>query len=218
MKHRLKWHRRAARVSTLALATALAAGGCGNLTVGGFGEVTVAVASDASEPAPGPSAAPRMALLESVPSTSPARSSHEVEGHVEADFMLFLVSEGGAPLRLGTDMIEVRVELGALGELDAVDAQPVPATRYRELQIVFTDIRAEVQGLVVGGVEVPEVRVELDDVSLLVTRPINVDVPDGGAVELLVDLNALAWIQAVDPVLLTVDEQVFADLVSVVVR
>ena len=37
-------------------------------------------------------------------------------------------------------------------------------------------------------------------------------------VELLVDLNAASWLQAVDPLRGTVDAQIFADLVSVIIR
>jgi hypothetical protein len=195
---------------------------CGNVTVGGFGDVTVAVSGDEPDPAPQP--APQMALASPTPQqeraaplASPLLTSHQVEGHVELDFMLFLVSETGSTLRLGEDLIEVRVDVRGEADIEAVDRQLVTATRYDEMQIVFTDIRAEVEGLVIDGILVPEVRVELDDVSLLVVRPLDLDVAPGESVTLTIELNSLAWLQAVDPILGTVDEMVFASLIDLVI-
>ena len=65
---------------------------------------------------------------------------------------------------------------------------------------------------------VGEVRVELEDVALVVTRPLNLDVGDGESVFLLIDLNANTWLQAVDPVLRVINEEVFANAVAVAVR
>ncbi len=203
--------RRARLLGVMALATFGSA--CGNLTAGGFGEVTVAVSGDFAEPSPASRAGPQMAVLD-----APARSDHEVEGEVEVEMLLFLVSETQGAVPLGGEPVRVRVDVRGRGELDAVDRALVPAARYDELQIIFTDIEAEVQGLVINGVPVERVEVEIEDVSLPVSRAIDLQVDEGGMVDLLVDLNALAWLQAVDPVLGTVDESVFAALVSVVVR
>ena len=65
---------------------------------------------------------------------------------------------------------------------------------------------------------VGEVRVELEDVALVVTRPLNLGVGDGESVFLLIDLNANTWLQAVDPVLGVINEEVFANAVAVAVR
>ncbi len=65
---------------------------------------------------------------------------------------------------------------------------------------------------------VGEVRVELEDVALVVTRPLNLDVGDGESVFLLIDLNANTWLQAVDPVPGVINEEVFANAVAVAVR
>jgi hypothetical protein len=65
---------------------------------------------------------------------------------------------------------------------------------------------------------VGEVRVELEDVALVVTRPLNLDVGDGESVFLLIDLDANTWLQAVDPVLGVINEEVFANAVAVAVR
>jgi hypothetical protein len=207
------------RRSGVALAALVAlTGGCGNLTAGGIGEATVVVSGDAD---PVVQAALQAALLPS----APAASSHEEEddeapeGEVEVELELYLVSEAGDPIRLGFDEIRVRVDLGGETEADAVRWN-VPATRYTELLVIFTEIEAEVDaGLIINGVEVTgEIDVDLEDVTLPVTRAIDLDIADGSNVELVVDLNAPAWLQAVDPLTGLVDESVFAALVDVAVR
>jgi hypothetical protein len=206
------------RALALAMVLGLGVSGCGNLTAGGFGDVTVAVSGDDPGPAAAARPAPQMALLASTAPSSPATVTAGVEGHVDADFMLLLVAESGAVVQLGADAIEVRVDIRGESEFEAVDRQVVEATLYTELQIVFTDIRAEVQGLVIDGMPVPEVHVELDGVSLPVSRPIDLDVAPGQSARLTVDLNSLSWLEAVDPLLGTVDEAVFAALIDVVVE
>lgn len=188
---------------------------CGNVTAGGFtGEATIVVSGDADTLAavsPAPVGTARV--------SEPLRSSHEdAEGEIEVEFLAFLVTEGGSPLQLGTEEIRVRVDLRGRAEADVVDRQQIPATRYTEMRLVFTDIDAEVQGLIIDGQLVTEVHVELEDLSLLVTRPLDLDVTPGSSWELVVDLNTLAWLDAVDPLTGGVDESVFADLINVAVR
>jgi hypothetical protein len=205
-------------VALWALVALTAAGGCGNLTAGGIGEATVVVSGDADPVLQVPLQA---ALLPSVP----AATSHEEEdddapeGEVEVEMELYLVSEAGDPIRLGFDEIRVRVDLGGETEADAVRWN-VPATRYIELLVIFTEIEAEVDaGLIINGEEVTgAIDVDLEDVTLPVSRAIDLDIADGASVEVVLDLNAPAWLQAVDPATGLVDESVFAALVDVAVR
>jgi len=202
----------------------LGATACGNLTAGGFGEATVAVSGDQPEAAAAPQPAPGMEPQDSLAASpsGPSQSSDEndPEGEVEVEFRLFLVTEAGNALALGDDQLRVRVDLQGRNEADAVDRQRIPATRYSELQIVFTEIDVEVEsGLVIGGVEIVGlVEVEIEDITLLVTRQIDLDVDIEESVELVIDLNAPAWLAALDPLTLTVDEAVFASLIDVAVR
>lgn len=208
---------------TLCLLTAaIVSSGCGNLTMGGFGDATVVVSGDAPDAAAALAAAPTQATPTpggSLPGgLLPTSGEEQPEGEVQVTFMLYLVAESGAELQLGEE-IEVRVDLQGVSEADVV-REAVPADTYTELRIVFLDIKAEVDaGLVIGGVPVTgEVRVEFDDITLPVSKPIDLEVIAGGAVEIVIDLNAPAWLQAVDPVAATVDAQVFADLVAAVTR
>lgn len=206
---------------TLTACTTVLASGCGNLVAGGFeGEIVVALSGDApdSQSAPlGMSLSP-----ESEPSGAPPlRSSHsgKPEGEVEVEFRLFLEDSEGRVVALSDDDIRVRVDLRGRQDLDVV-RKMVPATRYTALQIVFTEIRVEVDsGLIIDGVPVlGEIEVKLDHLSLTVTRPLELEIAPEATVELLVDLNAANWLAAVDPVLLTVSASVFANMISVIVR
>jgi len=194
--------------------------GCGNLTAGGFAEVTVAVSGDlggsslgAPMGAGSSPSAPTPALAE-----QPARSSHEVQGEIELEFTLHLVSDDGIVLQLGDGDLEIEVDLRGETEIDAIDRQMVPANRYTQLRIVFTEVHVEAQGLVIDGVPVPALDVEIEDASVLATREVELRLDEGGFARLVVDMNALAWIQAVDPITQTVDESVFASLIDVVIE
>lgn len=202
--------------SALALSILMAIG-CGNVTVGGlYGDATVVVSGDADTLSLTTALAPPTST--SLLAVGPATADGDVEGEVEVEFLAILVTASGATVELGRDPARVKVDLRGRNELDAVDRQIIPATLYTELRLVFTDIDAEVQGLVIDGTPVPEVRVELEDVSLLVSRPVDLDVGPGDSVELVVDLNTPAWLSAVDPLTGTVNQAVFQELLDVVVR
>jgi hypothetical protein len=213
---------------TLVAGTALvfaAAGllaGCGNLTAGGVGEIGVSVSGDSQSPTPAMTAAGAGASLAARPSLTIAApwaaEEEQLEGQLEIEFLLFLVSAEGSSLQLGEEL-EARVDLSGRSEADVVE-ESVPAGRYEELQIVFTSIEAQVdKGLVIDGVEVTgPIRVDLEDLTLSVARPIDITVEDGSRVALVIDLNSAAWLQGVDPANGTVDESFFASLVDVVVR
>ena len=215
MNRSMRMHR-AARASWPAALLALATSACGNLTAGGFGEVSVGVAGDRDETSPAPASRPAAAVL-AAPASSPQPTSHQLEGEIEVEFLLYLVSEAGTPLQLGDGELEIEVELSGESELDAIEQQRVPSGLYPELHIVFHEIEAHVRGLVVDGIPIPLVDVDIDG-ALEVTRTIDLDVLDGSSIRLVVDLNALTWIDAVDPVTLTVDPQLVAALIDVVVE
>ena len=138
---------------------------------------------------------------------------------MRAEFFINLVAASGDEVSMSEDQIRIRVDVQGRQELD-VAVQAVPATLYTQIRIIFTDIRVEVaSGLIIDGVPVVgEVEVELKDVALVVTRPLNLDIGDGESVFLLIDLNANTWLQAVDPVLGVIMKEVFANAVSVRVR
>jgi hypothetical protein len=192
---------------------AWSASACGNLTAGGFGEVSVGVSGDAESgaaPVTGPAASPAAA--------GPlARTSHALEGEIEVELSLHLVSETGGVIQLGVGDLEIEVELSGESETDAIDRQLIPVGRYPELRLTFSEIEVQVQGLVVDGIPVPTVSVEIDDPPLVVTRPIGLEVLEGDGVRLVVDLNAPTWVGLVNPLTLTVDAAAVAALIDVAV-
>ena len=205
--------RRIRRAAAVALSLTLAA--CGNFTPGGFSRVSVGVSGDAEDPAPvsGTSA------MTAAGAPAAADGDGAPEGELRAEFDLFLVSQDDRVTQLNQDIVRVRVDLRGREEIEAVE-RLVEAGTYTELRIVFRAIRAEVDsGLVIDGVPViGEVRVELEDLGLEVSRPLGLTLAEGDRADLLVDLNAAAWLQAVDPSTRLVDPSVFGTLIDVVVR
>jgi hypothetical protein len=201
---------------------------CGNITVGGFQNVTVDVSGNAPEttqPITFTSPAALSVTEGPRPSDYPAEAAEEAdgeeeaEGEVEIDVRLALVTEAGNVELLGRDDIRIRLDLQGSDEAEAIDAL-VPTARYTALRLTFTHIKVEVErGLVVNGEEiVGEIHVELDDPALVVTRAVDIQAIAGSRVDLLVDLNTPAWLAAVDPVTRTVDASAFAALIDLVVR
>lgn len=218
---------RALRIAVGLILTTFVAAGCGNVTVGGYSHVSVDVSGDApaaTPAAPAPArqtAVVQMAAVQAPAASSPLRAEGEAEGEIEADFHLFLVSQTGASVELGNgDDIRVKIDVQGSTEAKPIENQLIPAGRYTELRIVFTKIQVEVaQGLVIDGQEITgEVDVELSGSDLPVTRPLDLVAVDGSMVTMRVDLNAQSWLALVDPATQTINEQVFADLVDVVVE
>ena len=145
-------------------------------------------------------------------------SENEPEGEVEVEFRLFLEGADGSSIALSDHDIRVRVDLRGRQEADVVNRE-VPAMRYTGLRVVFSEIEAEVDsGLINGQVVSGAVEVRLRDVALTVVRPFSLEVGDGDRIQLLIDLNAAVWLEAVDPDLKTVAEEVFANALNLVVR
>ena len=214
--------------SLTALAGLVLLWGCGNLTAGGIGEASVVMSADAPDPALTPAAvSPSADVLPTVQGAllgEPTPTDHEggdddPDGEVEAELSAFLVASDGDLTAVTDGVVRVRVDLDGVEEPE-IGSRLVTATSYTALRMVFTDIDVEVDpGTVINGQLITErIEVEIDDVSLTVEKPIDVLVTGGQRVELLIDLNADAWLQALDPETLTVDAQTFADLVAVRLR
>jgi hypothetical protein len=202
----------------------LAAAGCGNLTMGGFGEAVVVVSGDAPDSvAATPAVVAAAPALSRVSSTSegPARADEEdrPEGQLEATMRLYVVSQAGSVIPLSDDDLEIRLDLGGV-EQDETVPQQIPADVYTDLRIVFLEIEVQVDaGLVIAGDTITgpiDIDMEMD--SLVVNRPLSLDIADQERAEILVDLNAASWLQAVDPLTLSVDANDFAELIAIVVR
>ena len=209
--------RRTRRWPLLALATATVVTGCGNLTAGGIGEARVVVSADAEDPPPSSSWV--QAATAEVDLPGPLRSGDQPEGQLEAKMLLALVTDDGEIVPLSDDEVEVSVDLEGV-EQDEIPPRELPADVYTDLRIVFLQIEVQVDaGLVIDGVEVTgPIDIDLESDSLVVLKPLGLSLDDQESVEILVDLNASSWLQAVDPTTSSVDATVFADLITVSLR
>lgn len=223
MSNRPKPSRAAGSAAAFLLLGALGVlAGCGNLTAGGVGEAAVSMSGDA----PDDGSSPQMAVVSDPSSSSmdlldPTLSDHDddPEGDVEAELSVFLVAEDGTATALTDGDVRVRVDLEGVEEPE-IGSRRVSAGTYTALRMVFTEIEAEVEaGLIIDGELVTGlIEVDIDDANLPVERILDLEIPDGGSADLLIDLNSESWLEAVDPLTNTVDAQVFADLVTVRVR
>lgn len=210
---------------TVGAAVALSTG-CGNLTAGGVGEASVAVSGDAAGEQSAvsrsrPALAAAWAPLSLLPRAGfAARADDEPEGEVGVEFRIFLVRQDGELVPLSDREIRVQVEFPGGTEARPVRRRIVPAETYRGVRAVFTEIEAEVdRGLVIGGDPVTgPVEVELDDGSLAVEESVELTVPDGGEVELLLDLNSAAWLRAANPAVRRVAANIFRNSLRIRVR
>ena len=151
---------------------------------------------------------------------APQRSDDdEPEGQLEAEMLLGLVTADGVVLPLSDDEFELSVDLEGV-EQDETQPTQLPADRYTQLRIVFLQIEVQVDaGLIIDGQPVTgPIDIEMEGDSLEVLKPLNLDLGDQDLAEILVDLNAASWLQAVDPTTSTVDATVFAELITVSVR
>jgi hypothetical protein len=219
MEHRTMHRsiRQMARILTI-LSPLAVLGACGNLTAGGAtGEAAVLLSGDAADPVP------TTAMVASPTQQGTAAAGEgegdSPEGEVEVEFKLFLEAADGDLIAMTDRTLRVRVDLQGVSEPEVAN-RLLPAAAYSALRIVFTAIEVEVDaGLIINGVPVTgPIDVEMDNVSLTVQRSLDLDIRANARAVLVIDLNAASWLQAVDPVTATVSAQVFADLVTVIVR
>ena len=207
---------------TLALATLIGAAGCGNFTAGGIesGEARVTLSGDAPSPTPSIRSAPTVDPgMAAVSQPFPSDHDDQPEGEVEAEFRMYLVRDNGGLVELTDSDVRVRVDLEGIEEPQVAN-RVVDAAVYTDFRVVFPAIEAEVDaGLVINGVPVTgPIDVDLEGPDLIIDRPLSVALGNEEVVEILVDLNAADWLQAVDPVAGTVSATAFASFIEVTVR
>lgn len=207
------------RVRLVALLCSAALAACGNVTAGGVGGADVYMSGDATTE-PAPSSGPSRTVLEGPAGTEPRPATlivGGIEGDVDVTAELFLRSDGGSLVPLTTaGPVAVTLDLAGSDE-PRVAVAPVPADGYDAVVVRFTDVTARVTGgLVVDGIPfVGTVDVDLGGTGLAVTRTVALLVEEDVTVELLVDLNADAWVPLLDVLTATVAGGDFAAAVAV---
>jgi hypothetical protein len=134
-------------------------------------------------------------------------------GTIDVAFSAYLRADDGTGFQLGSDQLFGKVAIDGSDE-QLLKIQVTPEDRYTEISFYFTQVSADVvSGLPVVG----EVSVDLAS-TLTFSRPIDLDLSEGEQVELVIDLNAPAWLATADPITQTVQAAVFAALVEVSLR
>ncbi|NIP60254.1 MAG: hypothetical protein GWM92_18050 [Gemmatimonadetes bacterium] len=203
--------RRALAVAAVAvLPFLLLAGGCGDLTSGGFGELEVEMAAD--------SLSGDGAVSSSMQASSYASSL--IEGTLTAQVRVF-VRRGVLDWEEVTDGAQtVVLTLGEAGS-GLVARDEFPAGRYDRVLIVFRRVEVEiVRGLVVDGDTIRgRIRVELEaDRQIAIVRLIDLVVRDGERSVLLMEMRASRWLLRVDRLRRVVEAVDFRELFRVRVR
>lgn len=218
------------------LMSALLLAGCGNLPAGSAtGETTVYVVGDGDEPVASPvssgtSLDPRTSESTAPSSSDPmwagadlatASAAEEPEGEIELEFDLELVRSDGTTVALTDQEAQVEVELpGGPGTEIRVATRVVDAGQYATLRVNFDEIDVWIdQGLIIDGIEVMGlIDVEMEDPNLVVDRTIDLIVEQGANAELLVDMNAAAWLESEDALDKIIDGTLVAESIEVRVR
>jgi hypothetical protein len=189
----------ARRYVVLALALVLAAGGCGKeVVVGGQKDVDTYATGDGTPEGGSPSRAPSHSLT---PGDGPMAThiAGRAQGTVTFDAKVTLRTTGGEESALTTTPRTATVRIDGHDSTLVVSAS-VPEGRYTVARVVFTRVQANVtSGLVIGGINVTGlVNVAIAD-SVVVERTVDLGGSTDDA-ELLIDLDASAWLGTANPV------------------
>ena len=191
------------------LAGMVALAGCGRELVGGGQREVDAAATGDGTGGGSPSTAPRYAVA---PAEGGVYQLNGIGGTISFDARVSLL-RAGVPVPLGGGSATVRADGG---DTVRVVSDGVPAVTYPVARVVFTRVTANVTGgLVVGGVNLTgriDVAIAPGD-SVVVERPVDLGAADEDAT-LLIDLDASAWLPAVNPATRLVSAATFASAVK----
>jgi len=199
----------------LALLLLSGAAGCGKeVLVGGQKDVETRATGDGTPEGGSPSRAAAYALA---PPGGPATThiAGRAQGTITFDATVELVSTAGAAEDAGGPAsATVRID----GHDSVFVARgSVPKDQYATVRVTFTRVRADVaSGLVIGGINVTgQVNVLIaPGAAIVVERQVDLGGPDED-VDLLIDLDASAWLGATDPFTKIVAAAAFQSAVKV---
>ncbi len=194
---------RALGTTLLCLPVLLFLPGCGNLTAGGFSEVSVEVVGDSDNAASvagpvssGPAAPGWGGEGSDAPaSTGPAASAFQ--GEVTVDLRVFVRSREGSwhELTQGRQIAQV----DAAGQLaEEIARSTPPAGRYDRVRVEFFRVEARVTSAPPGQGIPGDGTVEIDfegEPSILVERPVQLEI-DGADRRVRIDLRSQVWLRA----------------------
>ena len=154
------------------------------------------------------------------PSFSQALSG--AEGTVSFRARVYVRSEVGSWVELtGRQARQATVDASGRGGAQLLATARVDAGSYQQVRVVFEEVRANVSGgIQIGtGILTGELRVDLQgDNQVVVERRVNATASADATTELLINLNADAWLKQASAQSKTVSEAAFQSAVQVTAR
>lgn len=202
--------RGSARTLSMGLAL-LAVVGCGNLTAGGGGEAEVVVSGNGTDgTGTASTSGPAFAMVPA----SGDEGDPAVEGDVTVALRVFLLAPDGGAEEISGGPREVTVDVH--GEFpETLGSVPVTGGGYTGVRIVFSEVEANVTGLLDPGL-LPVVTVDFEGEEVLVVeRPLSVALDGRTGLVLTVHLRSLVWLALVDPETLLVPANGFRAAVEI---
>lgn len=198
----------------LSAALVLGLAACENGVTAPEGEGTMQVAARGDDPGAARNAGPE--------GTRFSQASGSVEGTVDFRARVYARTDAGSWVELTRKGAErVVVDASGRGEAQVVTAARVAAGGYDRVRVVFEDVHASSSsGIhVAAGIVLGSVTVDLQsDHQVVVERSVDSEVRAGGSAQLLIDLNADAWMSRADARTQTVSEADFQSAVTVTAR
>lgn len=157
---------------------------------------------------------------EEAPSFSQALSG--AEGTVSFRARVYVRSKVGSWVELtGRQAQQATVDASGRGAAEVFATARVNAGSYQQVRVVFEDVRANVSGGIrIGtGLLTGELRVDLQgDNQVVVERQVSATASAGATTEILINLNADAWLSQASAQSRTVSEAAFQSAVQVTAR
>jgi hypothetical protein len=203
------------RLAGLAFAMT-AAGGCGNVTSGGFGDVQVLVSSDEVEDVQEQAAS---AILTELGAPSTTSYEESIVGTLSLSLRSFARRGVGDFVELTDGVQEVTLPLDDPAPVE-VASRAMPAGRYDAVRTFFGHVEATIEsGLVIDGqiIEGP-VTVDLGEDGFSTVSYIGFDVWEDAPTVIAIDMQSPVWLRLVDVVLRRVDLDDFRRIFRVRVR
>lgn len=202
--------------STLAAALVMALAACdGDVTGSGSGDARLQVSARGDD-------APASQSV-SVRDGAPSYTHTSAQGTIDFRARVYVQSSTSGWVELTNQAASAAsVAASGHGEAVAFASSRVEAGSYNRVRVVFEDVDANISGglqLSTGGLLTGSISVNLEsDGQVVVEREVNVSASSGATTQLVLNLNADAWLTRANATTRTVSEAEFRNAVQITAR